>query len=310
MRKTALIIAALLIAGCGNPDPYDNITTTRFEDGDSFTNCYLIPTGSKARSKLLIVISGSSYVSVLGKLEDDGWAWKGDPWVFLGNELFNRSYDILVPERTNVEPGSDHAGDPRVLATYTVETRCRTMARAIDTFLASPESSPYDEVYLFGQSQGGGLVPRIYDELSEKTRIKKIVITSACLGLSMYDRFLGLRDADNTPPADVKLYRELEEVYERVQSNPGSIDDLWWDDPYKMWHSFFDYLPLPYLRKIDIPILLVHGRDDTTSLIDCSRIAVNEFTKLGKTNLTYLELDGGHFCWVDNLEALASWLEE
>ena len=63
MKKAMLIVAALFIAGCGGHDPYDNIRTSGFEDGDSFTNCYLIPTGPEARSKLLIVVSGSSYVS-------------------------------------------------------------------------------------------------------------------------------------------------------------------------------------------------------------------------------------------------------
>jgi len=179
MRKICSVIALLVLAGCGDGDPYAGIRTMRAEDGESFTNCYFIPTGSKPRSKLLIVISGSGYTSVLGELADGEWVWRGDPNVFAGSRHFNRSYDLLVPERTNVELGRDHNGDPRVLETYTVEARCRTMARVIDAFLASPESAPYDTIYLFGQSQGGGLVPRIYGELRSTQRIDKIIIASA-----------------------------------------------------------------------------------------------------------------------------------
>jgi len=309
-KVAMIVVVAMLAASCGGHDPYERMRTTRLEYGPSFINFYHIPTGPHPKSKLLIVISGSGYVSVLGKLEEGEWSWRGEPGWFAGNKPFSKDYDLLVPERTNVELGQDHTGDRSVMDTYTVEIRCASMALAIDTFLGNSESVPYEDIYLFGASQGGSLVPRIFDEMTRKDRIDKVVIVSASPGLSMFDMFIGFRNSGAASSEDMHYYNELEDIYEKVQLNKDSIDDLWWDDPYKMWHSFFDYLPLDYLKEIDIPILLVHGKDDSSSLVESSRIAAEEFRALGKTNLTYLELAGGHFCWMDNLELLGAWMEE
>lgn len=55
------------------------------------------------------------------------------------------------------------------------------------------------------------------------------------------------------------------------------------------------YRPLEDLVQIDIPILMIHGSEDIMSPVESSRFVKEEFEKIGKSNLHYIEYEGkGH----------------
>lgn len=82
------------------------------------------------------------------------------------------------------------------------------------------------------------------------------------------------------------LYKQYREVYE----NP-STKKIWDGESMAHWHSFFAPI-VESLVKVDIPIYVAIGSEDTSVPIESADIIPLEFIRLRKTNLTYRVLPG------------------
>ena len=97
---------------------------------------------------------------------------------------------------------------------------------------------------------------------------------------------------------------ELESQYALIKADPTPWKE-WLSDgnfarnTYRYWDSILWVKAMPLLEKMDIPMLLVHGTEDTSCPIESSEALVARFNSLGKTNLTFLKYPGLEHNWTD-----------
>ena len=59
-----------------------------------------------------------------------------------------------------------------------------------------------------------------------------------------------------------------------------------------MWSSYLWFRPMDGLTTLSIPIFLAQGTADESTPVESARAMRDEFTRLGLTNLTYVEYPG------------------
>jgi len=241
---------------------------------------------------LLIYLEGSGDQSVMGVKEGGIWIRGGNPYSFAKKRF--PDYDFLTMDNVNVTMGGDHFMDPAVTNEYTFDNRVKSAVTVIDTFLNNSKKN-YKDVIIFGISQGGQILPRVYLSLQRKNDITKLIALGSG-GLSQYEDFMILKDSDlPMEPGFKEGYAAIEEAYPDIQKHPDSVERQYFGYSYKMWHGFLNYKPLDDYMNIDIPILLLHGAKDFNSSVESARAVETEFKAAGKINLKYIEYpDMGH----------------
>ena len=284
---TFLLILSLMLTGC---EGYKNMKTYTIRQGEDFIKYYTFKNDTENKEDLIIYIDGSGYTSVLG-LKEDG-RWKAVSLAYEFHRLLLPEFDILVPEKKNMEPGKNYEDDIKIIKDYTLEQRIQTAKTAIADFLGK---NPYQRVLLVGHSEGGYILPPLYLSLKDDFEIAGLVILSVG-GLSQYEMFRILKNKDLPYPEGYKMRLDLiEEVARDIKADPDSITKGYMGYPYNRWSSFMFYRPLEDLVQIDIPILMIHGSEDIMSPVESSRFVKEEFEKTGKSNLHYIEYEGkGH----------------
>lgn len=253
---------------------------------NEFVNYYILSrektTGKKANT-LLIYLDGSGYQSVMGVKRDGLWVQRGPAFVFAQSYT---EFDILVPEKVNILMGGDHRHDPTVLKCYSLNDRVNSVITVLDSFLKDHD---YQEIFIYGVSEGGFILPKVYTGMNEKTKITKLIIWGAG-GLSQYEEFKYLKSANLLMPKSYRLgYEKIDEAFREIEKDPDSVNKKYFGHTFKRWYGFLTYQPIHDLIKINIPILLIHGAKDFNSTVETSRIVDRRFKELGKTNLLYLE---------------------
>lgn len=253
-------------------------------DEDNFVNYYsLIRDGSDT---LLVYLEGSSCQSVLGLKDGDNWIMGGNPYSFAKNHF--PDYDFLTLDNVNVKMGGDHYDDPAVINNYTFDNRVNSSVAVIDTFLSN-SNKEYKDIIIFGISQGGHILPRVYSQLKHKNAVTRLIAMGSG-GLTQYEEFMILKDSTlPMEPGFKEGYAAIEEAYPDILQNPDSVERQYFGYPYKMWYGFLKYNPMEDYLNINIPILLLHGAEDTNSPVETARAVESEFQKAGKSNLKYIE---------------------
>jgi pimeloyl-ACP methyl ester carboxylesterase len=253
-------------------------------DDNNFVNYYsLIREGSDT---LLIYLEGSGCQSVMGVKGGGKWIRGGNPYSFAKKHF--PDYDFLTLDNVNVKMGGDHFDNSTVINNYTFDNRVNSSVSVIDTFLSNSKKK-YIKIILFGISQGGHILPRVYSHLKNKDTITRLIALGSG-GLSQYEEFMILKDSElPMEPGYKEEYAAIEEAYPDILQNPDSVERQYFGYPYKMWYGFLKYHPMEDYININIPILLLHGAEDTNSPVETARVVVSEFQKAGKTNLKYIE---------------------
>lgn len=253
-------------------------------DKNNFVNYYsLIRNNSDT---LMIYLDGSGYQSVMGVKEGDEWVMIGNPYGLAKNH-FPR-YDFLAFEKVNVKMGEDPFSETEIINNYTLESRVNSAVVVINNFLEN-SNKEYKNIIIFGISQGGQIMPKIYNMLKHKDDITALIALGAG-GLSQYEEFKVLQDSDlDMPPGYKEGYLQIEEAYRDIQNNPESVEKEYFGFNYNTWYGFMNYHPIEDYKKISIPILLLHGSLDSNSPVESSRSVKEVFDKLEKTNLTFIE---------------------
>jgi esterase/lipase len=224
--------------------------------------------GNEESDSLIIYIDGSGYQSVLGLLDHhEKWTETS-----LSNPLsqhFRKSYNILIPEKLDFSPGGVYLDNPEVLSRSTVQGIGFSYSKKIDSFLINQE---FDEIILIGASDGGALLPFIYENLKTKNEIDKMVILSGG-GISQLKEFQILGDSSVPMPEQYReLYKQVDEIADVIRKDPNAIDQFYLGHPYIRWSSFFEYDPIEYIHNIKIPILFIHGELDWSTPVESTRI--------------------------------------
>jgi len=273
-----LFVPLLFLVSCS----YSDFTTYTLRDDDNCTNYYFFQRSdiNSSNNRLIIFLDGGSFNSVLGK-KGSILPWKSFSIVYdLQNDLSD-NFNLLVPEKMNIETGEDFSQDSVKLSYITLNSRVLSSVNVIDKFL---NDNIYEYVYLVGYSEGGMILPRVYNNLKNKNMINKLVSLSGG-GYSYYNliKFMYKENDWDTTKIDSALIE--------IENNPNSLSKFYLGHPYKQWVDFINYEPALEYKNIDIPILLLHGTDDKNGTVESSRYLKNRFDEWDKSNLTYYELE-------------------
>lgn len=290
-----------------NFDPPDSGLTriqTVLEDG-TISSAYYIPRATGTNRKLLIWLGGSGYKSILGIKKGGTWLTAGEGWMI--SRFGPKGYDFLIPEKPNVLPGQDGSRSQPVLQASTVETRASSYAAAIREFL---KTQGFSKVFLVGASEGGDLIPKVYHLIKKEVPVHGLgIISSGAMPQGEQFRILEQRRAAIKDPEYLKGLQEIIRVENSLSEHQDNTSDFIFGHPLRRWASFLSYDPLPELLEVGIPIFLYHGREDTATPVEASQRVAQAFQFQGKTNLTYVEVPGGHSAIASDIPRLTSWLD-
>lgn len=73
--------------------------------------------------------------------------------------------------------------------------------------------------------------------------------------------------------------------WEKIASDPRSIEKNWYGNPYRWWSDIIDINPLPDFLKLNIPILVGIGEQDESVPVESARFLETKFKEAGKGNL-------------------------
>jgi pimeloyl-ACP methyl ester carboxylesterase len=258
-KHISLMVFVLTLAACASvkTGPYGPFETKHHEHG----TYYLF--GQSESKSLIIYLEGSGMNSVLGV--KSGRHWKSVQFTYFVTNAYQDRFVVLVPEKLTMKPGCDYGTDSAIRSAYAVDNLVQSYVESIDHYLSTTH---YDHVYLFGVSEGGLLLPAVYNQLAEKPEIDKIVIWGAG-GLNQYECFKILADSPVWMPDGYRaLCAQVEQERKNIDQNPDSIEKSYLGWPYRRWSSFFVYNPIEELALIDIPVFFVQGNVDWNSPVE------------------------------------------
>lgn len=294
-----ILLLGLLAANCltlnstyGAANSYPNLEVRKIVLPGSFVNYYILHSQTSQDMKernLIIFLRGSGLECALGLQKNGVWDEDG-LFVKTLSHYFSRDFDILVPEKVNITLGNDHSNDPKALGHYSLQEVASSSELVIDTYL---EDTHYQNVFLVGVSEGAAILPKVYNELKCKEKIGRIVVLGGG-GLSQYEEFKIIAKSKLPMPEGYKQeIMKVDAAMKEIAKDPDSLEKTYCGLPFRRWSGFMSYRPLVDLIRIDIPIFMMHGEKDTSAPVESSRLVVEEFQKLGKTNLKYYEYKNG-----------------
>ncbi|XER09808.1 hypothetical protein SRRS_54460 [Sporomusa rhizae] len=296
MKKSLLLICIMVVSimcllptGVYSAEPSYNLEVKTIQNRDDFINYYILKKENQevGNKNLIIYLNGSELTPVIGTNQ------KNKPYftsmLNTLNQYCSANFDMLIPEKINIGQAKDYSNDLKVISHYTVEERALSAVTVVDDFLSE---NNYKRVILVGASDGGAILPKVYNGLKNKGKVSNLIIMAGG-GLSQYDDFKLLQQS-KLPNMGVyrKELLKLDMTMEEIKKDPNSLTKQYLGWPFKRWSSFMDYRPLDELLKIDTPILVLHGDLDISTPVESSRAVEEEFTKKGKKNLSYIEYKG------------------
>ncbi|MGL1890875.1 MAG: alpha/beta hydrolase [Spirochaetaceae bacterium] len=277
-----LLIVGVLLSSCSTVK-YKGMLVYK-TDG----NYYVFP--NSRSDKLLIYIEGSGYKSVLGTKDDDG-SWETVSSASIVINQFRKNFNVLVPEKLFYEAGQEYNSDPKALKNSTVQGFVDSYTKSINSYLSN---NKFSEVILMGSSDGGALVPLIYNNLKVKDQIDKIIILAGGGGMTQLDEFKTLATSSVKMPKEYRsMLVKTEKVYKDIKENPDSITEFFLGHPYTRWSSFFDYNPIEYIKEINIPVLFIHGERDWSCPVESTKIIEDQYNKENFTFEYYRKMEHG-----------------
>jgi hypothetical protein len=232
-------------------NPYPNMEIVRF----SASQAYFFP--NEMSSKLLIVIEGGDWASVLGEKENNKWV-SIKYGALLIHELGNK-YNVLIPEKLKRQPGLVYKNDMEDRANYTAENLIDCYIESINSHL---DNHTYSSILLVGTSEGANLLPILYEKISKKNNVTAMVSISYG-GLSMYESYEILSTRKHFPQEWLEMYSDALSLFNPKNTEfRNTFEEDYYDLTYRWWNSFKYIRPYDYYKNIDIPILFIHGVDD------------------------------------------------
>jgi pimeloyl-ACP methyl ester carboxylesterase len=157
-----------------------------------------------------------------------------------------------------------------------------------------------------GESEGGE-VASFVAPLVPETSFLALLASGGGLSMSeelpIVTRRKLSRQAASQEEADAAV-ADFTQHYADIRANPTPNIE-WLSDgkaarnTYKYWDAVLWVKPLPLLETLNVPILLVHGTEDTSCPIESSLLVQKRFTELGKRNLELKIYPGLEHNWSD-----------
>lgn len=225
------------------------------------STAYFIPNGNS--DKLIISLEGSGWQSVLGKKNEKGWEYVA---VAAGVEQYLPEYAILIPEKLKRQPGKNHINDMEDRENYTAQNIIRCYSESINNFL---NENNFTSVVIIGSSEGGFLLPLVYEKIEKKDNIIAL-ISFAAGGYSIYESYSVLNERQHDIPSSYKkCYEDVLNEFNPVKKEfNNSFEDIYHNHTYRWFNSIVHIRPFDYYKKINIPVLFIHGKFDINVAVE------------------------------------------
>ncbi len=291
---------------------YENLQKFQMDFHGKPTFYYFFPrpvSQNEESRQLVIFLDGRGKQSVLGLQKKSNWETISVSH-FL-NMYLPKGCDLLVPERIYLEMGQTYLTNDAVSEDH-FKNKLAAYSTLIDNFLNDHPN--YEKVSVIGYSEGGILLPKLYHQLTTRSRIHALVLWASG-GFSLYED-LKLQQQDNAPFPE--KYREaldeLETISMDIRKTPFRSDKTYFGWPYMKWAYFLSYKPLEDLVNITIPILILHGEKDLNIPVESSRAITDMFQEKEKSNYLYREYKNANHVFNGQYEQVIKdinlWLEK
>ena len=259
-------------------DPYPNKRIVNFANGRAY---YF---QNKSSDTLIILMEGSGWSSSLGVRENDTWISVQYGAQFI--QELNNDFSFLILEKLQRLPGMVHYWDMDDRRNYTAENLLVGYVDGINEFLSMYQ---YTSIVMIGVSEGAALLPIVYKNIYNKENIVAMVSISFG-GLSMYESSRILSTRNNLPQGWFEMYFSLVQIFSPLNQNIfDCYERTFYNHTLRWFNSFMHLRPFEYYKKIDIPVLFVHGKADFNVPI--------ESTKYIQENLYYKPFEFKFYHW-------------
>ena len=223
-----------------NPEnPYPGMEILRYPNSQA----YLF--SNEASDRVIIVLEGGGWQSVLGVKQDNTWMGGGMAALLL-QELRN-TYTFLVPEKLKRQPGLDYENDMEDRANYTAENLIACYSESINGYLAGHE---FSSIVLIGGSEGALLLPLVYEKMNGKDKVTAMVSISYG-GLSMHESYKIISARSGIPQEWAEILADFLETFnpEKTES-PDSFEEEYYGLTYRYWKSVMHIKPFDYYKRL------------------------------------------------------------
>ncbi len=238
---------------------------------DGYTTTYFsINKGKGKPDKVIFFISGSGYNSIKYYLKHYFSTLKGNYKIYALQKRYISSWTTEIFRKPSKQFNEHNYFDVWV-----------TDQNYFINKILNGEGSNYEKMILFGVSEGGTTAAKI---ATINNKISNLVIVGS--GGIKFEEELRILIKNSGMAVD------LDALYIDIKESPSNIERTFYGHPYKYWNSVLFLDPMEFYNKITVPILVAQGEYDTSTPIESGRFLRDEFNKLGKTNLTFMEYKG------------------
>jgi len=129
-------------------------------------------------------------------------------------------------------------------------------------------------VVLVGVSEGAWTATRVAGQYPEITHL-------AIIGSGGYS----MRKSLATLKQRGAIWFDVDAGWEKIATDPRSIEKDWYGNPYRWWSDVMDIDPLTDFLKLNIPVLVGFGEKDESVPVESARFLEAKFKEVGKSNL-------------------------
>jgi pimeloyl-ACP methyl ester carboxylesterase len=129
-------------------------------------------------------------------------------------------------------------------------------------------------VVLVGVSEGALTATRVAGQNPEITHL-------AIIGSGGYS----MRKSLATLNQRGAIWFGVDAGWEKIATDPRSIEKDWYGNPYRWWSDVMDIDPLTDFLKLNIPVLVGFGEKDESVPVESARFLEAKFKEVGKSNL-------------------------
>ncbi len=153
--------------------------------------------------------------------------------------------------------------------------------------IISKEENKDKDVILFGVSEGATVAAKVTTLIPRITHL--VILGSGGLPQSEELQILYPKYKDN-----------FKDIFADIRKHPNSTQKEFMGHPYIYWSNVLFENPMNYYSIINIPVLLVIGEKDKSVPVESARFLRDEFKKLKKSNLKYIEYKNCNHILTDN----------
>ena len=269
----------------------------------------------KAEPKHLVLYLQGTSPDPLFSIEEENGQLNSYRWFPGDYNLLDDSYGFVVVAKTGI-PAILGEGTNKNIAKYQKFNSLDNRVFKADTvinFICNNLLKNLDKVIVYGHSEGAPVAAKL------GTVNKKITHLGFWAGNALPDYFdfilFNTKALNSGKLSSKEAFKNIDEIIEgfkEIAKNPTDISYTEEDDyTNKRWWSYAEP-PIDHLLKIDIPIFVQVAGNDKSAPIESTFLIPLEFTRMGKTNLTYkvcAECDHGFGIEKQNGEFEDKWSE-